>query len=62
MPSREAGTIAALVEMLPSIAKAKQATAILMGSRSEELSSDSIAERADGRNNGRGIHGVGLTS
>ncbi len=50
MPSREAVTIAALVETLPPIAKAIRATAVLMGGRSEELSSNSIAERAGRRN------------
>jgi hypothetical protein len=56
MPSREAVTIAALFEMLPPTANARRATAVLMGAASEELSSNSIAERA-GRRNARDFPG-----
>jgi hypothetical protein len=50
MPSHEAVTIAALVEILPPIAKPLRASAVLIGGGSEELSPNSIAERAGRRN------------
>src|SRR5208282_3465743 len=58
IPSREAVTIAALVEMLPPLANAKQATGSAARRRSEELSSNSIAEGAGRRNNGRSVRRV----
>jgi len=54
---REAVTIAALVEMLPPIANAKQATGSAARRRSEELLSNSIAEQA-GRRNARDLSPV----